>query len=81
MSVMYSNDDVDFLRDEVKRLRAENKTLQYTVDQGAKDCAEIARLREALRIVDYTNRSRGYPTPKEWAEVVKVCKEAWEKKP
>lgn len=37
--------------------------------------------REALRIVDYTNRSRGYPTPKEWDEVVRLVKQALEKKP
>jgi len=35
---------------------------------------------EALRIVVYTNRSRGYPTPKEWDEVVSHAAAALENK-
>lgn len=36
----------------------------------------VTRLSEALRLVAYTNRSRGYPTPKEWDELVRVANEA-----
>lgn len=35
-----------------------------------------ARLREAATLVDYTDRSRGYPTPTEWEQVVRVARQA-----
>lgn len=38
--------------------------------------AENAKLREAIRIVDYTGRSRGYPTPEEWEQVLCIAREA-----
>lgn len=38
--------------------------------------AKLKLAGEALGIVDYTNRSRGYPMPKEWEEVVRICNTA-----
>lgn len=34
----------------------------------------IEQLREGYKIIDYANRSRGYPMPSEWQEVVNVAK-------
>jgi hypothetical protein len=36
----------------------------------------VAELEAALNVVEYTDRSRGYPMPKEWQEVVSVVKQA-----
>lgn len=41
--------EVGVLKIETIRLRYDNKTLQYRVDMGSKDLAEIRRLREALK--------------------------------
>lgn len=37
---------------------------------------ETARLGEVVRIVSYMDRSRGYPTPKEWEEIVRLANAA-----
>lgn len=37
---------------------------------------ENLRLWGFARLVEYINRSRGYPTPKEWNEIVSVAKNA-----
>lgn len=41
---------------------------------------ENGRFREALKLILYTNRSRGYPTGPEWIELVKVVTAALEGK-
>ncbi len=40
-----------FYTAENARLANRNRALQYTVDQGARDCAEIHRLRDAINAV------------------------------
>lgn len=50
------------------------------VQKEAKLEADNSLLREACKIVDYTQRSRGYPTPKEWEAVVKQARDALEEK-
>lgn len=43
-----------------------------------KERALSSRYREALEIVAYTDRSRGYPTGKNWTELVKLTNQALE---
>jgi hypothetical protein len=55
-------DDVPRLIAEVKRLESEE--------------SDAHRLREAVKLVEYVDRSRGYPTPRQWAELVRVARAA-----
>jgi hypothetical protein len=52
----------------IKRIVAELRALEK----------ENGQLREALRVIDYTARSRGYPTGKEWAQLVQLTRAALE---
>ncbi len=38
--------------------------------------ARIDKLRSALKVIAYTDRSRGYPTGIEWMELIQITKEA-----
>lgn len=47
-----------------------------TAEELAAEKARSARLVEALEVVDYCDRSRGYPTGKEWIEIARLVKTA-----
>lgn len=49
---------------------------QAWIDMQLKFESRLEKLRHAVKIVEYTDRSRGYPTSGEWAEVVKLAKQA-----
>lgn len=51
------------------------------VAHGVKDClrrlsGQREKFRSVAQLVDYTDRSRGYPMPEEWKQVVRAAKEA-----
>lgn len=81
------------LADLVSSLRAENEELNrlvegYKLVGKAYDSAiacnlklekELAEAREIANLVDYTDRSRGYPTPNEWGKLVSIARAFLEK--
>ena len=58
---------------EIEKLERSNKLFD---EQATVMRHELEKLREALKLVTYADRSRGYPTPKEWDETVSVARAA-----
>jgi hypothetical protein len=88
--IAHAREDIPWLIAEVERLQMELAEARKQRDHEATRRAsafkelerteeEVERLREPLSVIDYTARSRGYPTPKDWDELVRLVREALRK--
>lgn len=56
-------------------LQMQNAGIDLTKQLAARE-ADLAVAEETLKVVAYVDRSRGYPTGKEWMELITVVKAA-----